>query len=190
MNLSVCLFPVICGEDTGITKFLERYYSRAETRLPVSFAVATISRRIAAMRFVEPCRGREARDFTVTKRKLLQYATLLSFLLLTYAVSLSSYVQTLSANPLSEPPIRLLHAFCVMSALPIAALAYSDKNWRSSDAAPICVGAWAIVSVALVHKYAIACPFTVMFPFLPFLISAVIAHAAGKATQFLLTKSK
>jgi len=46
----------------------------------------------------------------------------------------------------------------VISALPFAVLAYSDDNWRSADAAPLCLTAWLAVFGAYSVKYGAQCP--------------------------------
>ncbi|MGA7287174.1 MAG: hypothetical protein WBX02_03690, partial [Terriglobales bacterium] len=88
--------------------------------------------------------------------------------------------------------MRPLLKFCLLSALPFAVLAYRDQNWRSSDAAPVCVVAWIAVCAVFGPKYGTSCPMAFTLPFVPFILSALLAHTlahvAGKLT--LATRSE
>jgi hypothetical protein len=63
-------------------------------------------------------------------------------------------------------------------------LAYSDKNWRSSDAGPICAGAWIAVCAGFSFKCEL-CAFGLAFLFFPFVLSASLAHGVGTLFRFL-----
>lgn len=128
----------------------------------------------------------------VERRKVLQYCCLFSLLVFIYAFGLSSYLESVFAKAdaitglgdLYGPLVR----FCILSALPFAALAYSDKSWRSRDAARVCAVAW-IVAADFMHRNHTYCALLLYFPFLPFIASATVAHAAGRATRFVIEKA-
>ena len=115
-------------------------------------------------------------------RKAYQYLGLFCFLVIIYAIRLSTYVKfsetatgDLGLGDLMKP----LVGTCLISALPFAVLAYRDENWRSSDAAPVIVGAWLTVDTALSLQYARLCPMETALPLFPFVLSALVAHALG-----------
>jgi hypothetical protein len=122
----------------------------------------------------------------IDRRKIFQCLGLFCFLVVIYSMCLPGYLTFVNAehgevtfSDLIGPLVK----FCVVSALPFAVLAYSDKSWRTSDAAPVCVAAWSAVCAGLSSKF--SCLITVMFPFVPFIFAAVLAHAAGTLCRFL-----
>src|SRR5205814_9439271 len=128
----------------------------------------------------------------ISQRKVLQYLGLFSVLVLIYATALSGYIKFLMTRPVINALsdlMRPIAALCILSALPFAYLAYSDENWRSSDAATVCAAAWTSVAAAFLHIYHTNCVAIVAVPFVPFVASAVVAHAAGHATRFLVSKA-
>ena len=68
---------------------------------------------------------------------------------------------------------------CLVSALAFGVLAYSDKTWRSGDAARVILGAWAAVYIGLSFQYDKLCPLPVAIPLAPFILSAQLAHTIG-----------
>jgi hypothetical protein len=135
--------------------------------------------------------------FVVERRKIFQYIGLFLFLVLVYAVALSRYLDFVSADgksggPVINTPLDLMPPiirFCILSALPFAGLACYEKNWRSSDAAAICAAAWAIVAAGFMVKLHTNCIILVAFPSPPFIASATVGHAAGRATRFIFDKA-
>jgi len=128
----------------------------------------------------------------ISQRKVFQYLGLFSVLVFIYAISLSRYLKFILAAPAISglgDLMRPLVTFCTLSAFPFAVVAYSDKSWRSSDAAPVCAAAWAMVAAAFMHKYHTDCVPLVAAPFVPFIASALVAHGAGHGTRFLLGKA-
>ena len=135
--------------------------------------------------------------FVVERRKILQYVGLFSSLVFVYAVALSRYLDFVSADgkvggPVINTPLDLMPPiirFCILSALPFAGLACYEKNWRSSDAAAICAAAWAIVAAGFMVKLHTNCIILVAFPSPPFIASATVGHAAGRAARFIFDKA-
>jgi hypothetical protein len=72
-----------------------------------------------------------------------------------------------------------VQTFCLIFALPFSVLAFSDKTWRSSDAAPVSLGAWAAVFLGFSFEYSDTCPMTAALLFLPLVLSALLAHVVG-----------
>jgi len=68
---------------------------------------------------------------------------------------------------------------CLISALPFGVLAYSDKTWRSGDAARVILGAGIVVYMGLSLQYKALCPMGVLLALPPFTLSAQIAHTIG-----------
>jgi hypothetical protein len=121
----------------------------------------------------------------ITWRKVFQYLGLFCFLVIIYSTCLSSYLKFV----LGAPPevtfgglMRPLLKFCLVSALPFGLLAYSDETWRSSDAAPVCLGAWVLVCYGF-SLHCVICPVGVAFPFFPFILTALLAHTVGTLCQ-------
>jgi len=115
----------------------------------------------------------------ITQRKVFQYLGLFCVLAVIYAISLSIYIKFVSAAPvvnglgdLMRPIVKVFP----VSALPFAVLAYRDKTWRSSDAAHVCIGAWAAACWASSIRYGTSCGLVFLLPFIPFILSALLAH--------------
>jgi presenilin-like A22 family membrane protease len=112
----------------------------------------------------------------IGERKVLQCLGLFSFLAITYAIFLGMHLGVFHVE--SDQLARL----CFISALPFTLLAFADRDWCSSDAAPVCVGAWVAVCVAFSFK----CPTCVIglaVAFFPFILSALLAHGLGTACR-------
>jgi hypothetical protein len=141
--------------------------------------------------------GGTVETFVVERRKIFQYVGLFLSLVFVYAVALSRYLDFVSADgkvggPVINTPLDLMPPiirFCILSALPFAGLACYEKNWRSSDAAAICAAAWAIVAAGFMVKLHTNCIILVAFPSPPFIASATVGHAAGRATRFIFDKA-
>jgi hypothetical protein len=58
-------------------------------------------------------------------------------------------------------------------------LAYSDKTWRSGDAARVILGAGIVVYTSLSLQYKELCPMGVLLGLVPFTLSMQIAHTIG-----------
>jgi len=135
-------------------------------------------------------------EIVIERRRVFQYVGLFLFLVFVYAMALSRYLDFVSLDgkvggPVINTPLDLyrpLFGLAFVSALPISVLACFDKNWPSSAAAPLCLAAWVVVGAAFMCRQHTNCVWLVAFPFLPFLASATVAHAAGRATRFLLEK--
>jgi hypothetical protein len=72
------------------------------------------------------------------------------------------------------PPVK----FCGVSALPSDVLAFSDNNWRSSDAASKYLVEWIEVRACFWPIDGEICPFGVALPVFPLVLSDLIAYAA------------
>ena len=135
-------------------------------------------------------------EIVIERRRAYQYVGLFLFLVFVYAMALSRYLDFVSLDgkvggPVINTPLDLyrpLFGLAFVSALPISVLACFDKNWPSSAAAPLCLAAWVVVGAAFMCRQHTNCVWLVAFPFLPFIASAAVAHAAGRATRFLLEK--
>jgi hypothetical protein len=122
-------------------------------------------------------------EFGITRHKVFQYLSLFSVLVVIYWICLAGFLKFFTQAPygigLGEL-MRPLVNFCLASALPFGVLAYSDKTWRSSDAASICLGAWIVVCASFWPKYGDICPMATLLPFFPFVLSALLAHTLGR----------
>jgi hypothetical protein len=72
--------------------------------------------------------------------------------------------------------VNLAREACLVSVLPFGVLAYSDKTWRSGDAARVILGAGIVVYTGLSLQYKELCPMGVLLGLVPFTLSAQIAH--------------
>ena len=98
-------------------------------------------------------------ELGITWHKVRQYLGLFCFLVVIYWSCLSSYVKFL----LTESTIpggfgfgdvmKPLVGTCLVSALAFGVLAYSDKTWRSGDAARVILGAGIVVYMGLSLQY-------------------------------------
>lgn len=110
---------------------------------------------------------------------------LFGFLVVVYWLCLSNYIKFLAME--STIPggygfgdvLKPLLGTCLVSAVPFGVLAYSDKTWRSGDAARIILGAGITVYMGLSLQYEELCPMGVLLGLVPFTFSAQIAHTAG-----------
>jgi len=119
--------------------------------------------------------------FGIDRRKVCQYLGLFCLLAIIYSICLSMFLKVVTASPdraQLEALMRQIGKLCLVASLPFAVLAYSDKSWRSSDAAPVSAGAWIAVCAGFSSKYTI-CPFAVALPFFGFTFCALLAHMAG-----------
>src|SRR5437868_14260397 len=87
---------------------------------------------------------------------------------------LPSYLKFLDAAParlglgcFMSPLVK----FCLVSVLPFGVLAYSDKTWRSSDAASVICGAWGVVYMGLSVQYKELCPMGLLIALIPFILT-------------------
>jgi hypothetical protein len=143
-------------------------------------------------RFIEAVANSEelsakSEELGITRRKIFEYLGLFFFLSVTYLICISSYIKFLKLEP-SEgygfgDVLRPLVPYCLLSALPFAVLAYSDKNWRSSDAARVICSAWAAVYFLLSFQLGHFCPMGALIPLFPFTLSALLANRVGKFCQ-------
>ena len=76
-------------------------------------------------------------------------------------------------------PVWPFAKVCLISALPFGVLAWFDKPWRSSDAAPVAVVAWTAVFGVFSLKYPGQCPFSAFLLFVPLVFSALVGHTVG-----------
>ena len=124
-------------------------------------------------------------ELPITWRKLSQYLGLSCFLLIIYGLCIAKYVKFIDAEPPSGYGFRdvtkPLIGTCLISALPFGLLAYSDKTWRSSDAARVIFGVGAIVLIGLSYEYPRACEYLVamLLALVAFILSAQLAHKVG-----------
>lgn len=120
-------------------------------------------------------------DWESNRRWVLEYLGLFCFLAAVYAIYISMHfkVATGSADQaqIDAMPWFMLK-LCLLSAVPFGVLAYADKAWHSDDAAPISAGAWVAVCVAFSSQCPV-CAFGLVFPFFPFVLSALLAHGIG-----------
>jgi uncharacterized membrane protein len=127
-------------------------------------------------------------EYGITQRKVLEYLGLFCVLTVVYAIYLQGIIhgviegrnEVQSLGPLMWPLLK----FCVISALPFGALAFADETWRSSDAAPVALGAWMAVFAFFTSKYGEGCPSAAALLFLPLVFSALVAHALGALHYF------
>jgi hypothetical protein len=130
-------------------------------------------------------------ELGITWHKVRQYLGLFCFLAVIYSPCVSSYVKFLSTE--STVPggfgfgdvMKPLVGTCLVSALAFGGLAYSDKTWRSVDAARVIVGAGIVVYMGLSLQYKELCPMGVLLAFFPFTLSALIAHTIGTTVRRL-----
>jgi hypothetical protein len=116
-------------------------------------------------------------------RKLFQYVGLFCVLAVIYSIYLKGAIEVVFSAPGDTAPhafARQLLKVCVVSALPFALLAYADRPWRSTDAAPVSVAAWVAVFAGFVVKYGDACPIPAFLLFVPLVFSALAGHTLGK----------
>src|SRR3954464_9539643 len=117
----------------------------------------------------------------ITRRKVFQYVSLFCVLIVIYSICFSMFLKVASASP-THAQLDALFAqigkVCLVGALPFAILAYSDKTWRSSDAAPVCAGAWIAVYEGFSFNGKI-CALGVALPFLGLVLCALLAHGLG-----------
>ena len=109
------------------------------------------------------------------QRRAQQYAGLFCVLAVIYSIYLHGILSGTEVNFGG----RTLAKFCLISALPFAVLAFADKTWTSSDAAPVSLGAWAAVFGGFTMKYGSGCPITAAALFLPLVLAALLAHIVG-----------
>jgi hypothetical protein len=124
-------------------------------------------------------------ELGISWHKIRQYLGLFCFLVVIYWLCLSSYIKFLSTE--STIPggfgfsdvMKPLVGTCFVSALPFGVLAYSDKTWRSGDAARVILWAGIAVYMGLSVQYKELCPMGVLLGLVPFTLSAQIAHTIG-----------
>ncbi len=116
-------------------------------------------------------------------RKIFQYPALFCFLVVIYAIYLAMHLGITHAGTAPDSLFGPLAKLCLISALPFAVLAYSDKGWCSNDAAPVCLGAWITACVSLSFECKI-CALGMAAVFFPFLFSALLAHGFGTLCRF------
>lgn len=130
-------------------------------------------------------------ELGITWHKVRQYLGLFCFLAVIYSLCLSGYVKFLSTE--STVPggfgfgdvMKPLVGTCLVSALAFGVLAYSDKTWRSGDAARVILGAGIVVYMGLSLQYKELCPMGVLLALPPFTLSALIAHTIGTTVRRL-----
>ena len=123
-------------------------------------------------------------DFKIDPRRARQYLGLFCFLAVVYPIALATYIKFIAAAPVINglgDLMRPLVKFCLVSALPFAVVACLDQNWHSSDAAPVCVAAWAAACAACTMIYGTRCPYAFLYPFVPLIFSALLAHTFAHA---------
>ena len=125
-------------------------------------------------------------ELGLTRRKMIEYMGLFFVLLVIYSICLPSYLKFLDAAParlglggFMSPLVK----FCLVSVLPFGVLAYSDKTWRSSDAASVICGAWGVVYMGLSVQYKELCPMGLLIALIPFILTAQLAHIVGHFCQ-------
>jgi hypothetical protein len=124
-------------------------------------------------------------ELGITWRKLSQYVGLLCFLLVIYWLCISKYVEFIGAVPPSGYGFRdvtkPLIGTCLISAFPFGLLAYSDKTWRSDDAAGVIIAVGMAVFKGLSLEYHRACSYFVPagLALVAFVLSALLAHKVG-----------
>ncbi|MGB8006545.1 MAG: hypothetical protein WCF48_05395 [Terriglobales bacterium] len=129
-------------------------------------------------------------DLGLDPRKAQQYVGLFSALVVIYGISISSYLKFITTGPAIvdfSDLMRPLIKFCLLSAVPFAVVAYRDQNWTSSDAAPVCVFAWAAVCAVFGTKYCIRCTSAFTLPFVPFVLSALLSHTVAHTIAILFS---
>jgi hypothetical protein len=138
--------------------------------------VATI---LLPMRYREYIRG----VWESGSRKRFQYLALFCFLVVIYAIYLAMHLGVIHAGTEPDSLFGPLAKISLISALPFAVLAYSDKGWGSNDAAPVCLAAWITVCVGLSFRCKI-CALGLATVFFPFIFSALLAHGFGTLCRF------
>jgi presenilin-like A22 family membrane protease len=111
-------------------------------------------------------------------RKVFQYLALFCFLVVTYAIYLALHLKVIHAGSETDSLFATLAKLCMVSAIPFAVLAFSDKEWCSNDAAPVSLAAWITVCVGLSFQCKI-CMLGLATVFFPFILSALLAHGFG-----------
>jgi hypothetical protein len=117
-------------------------------------------------------------------RKLIQCVALFCFLVGIYAIYLAIHLRIIHVGTESDSlfgPLAI--KLCFISASPFAVLAYSDRQWCSNDAAPVCVAAWITVCFGFSLHCAV-CALGLTTVFFPFILSALLAHGFGTLCRF------
>jgi presenilin-like A22 family membrane protease len=117
-------------------------------------------------------------------RKTFQYIALFCFLVVIYSLYLATLLRVIHLG--SEPgslfgPLAMKLSF--ISAVPFAVLAYSERNWSSNDAAPVCLAAWIAVCIGFSFR-CVVCALGLTTVFFPFIFSALLAHGFGTVCRF------
>jgi hypothetical protein len=181
-------YAAISALASGSIHYRQSYVTRTNAPLEYwftvfSWMVVTIAGTSLAILFRESIWG----SWESIRRKVFEGASLFCYLLIVYAMYLSMHFKTITNAPDQPQPDALLHslvALCIMSALPLAVLAYCDKEWHSSDAAPVCAIAWVAVCACFSCNCQV-CAFGLAATFVPFILSAIIAHALGVLCRFI-----
>ena len=118
----------------------------------------------------------------ITGDKMFLYLVLFCVLAVIYSIYLKGVIEGRHEAELRDPVWPFAKA-CFISALPFAVLAWFDKPWRSSDAAPVSVVAWVAVFGAFSLKYPGQCPFAAFLLFVPLVFSALVGHTVGTLCQ-------
>ena len=113
-------------------------------------------------------------EYGITGRKVFQYLGLFGVLVVIDSI----YLKGLIDGP-DEITLGALAKLCLVSALPFGVLAFFDKTWRSRDAAPIALGAWAAVFWFFTLRFGAGCPPMAALLFAPLVFSALVGHTVG-----------
>jgi len=117
-------------------------------------------------------------------RKTVECVGLFCFLVVTYGIYLAIQLRVLqTALDPGDSLLGPLAKLCLISALPFAVLAYSDNDWCSEDAAPVCLAAWIAVCVGFWLRCPI-CVVSLAVTFFPFILSTLLAHGFGTLCRF------
>lgn len=112
--------------------------------------------------------------------KVFQFLALFCFLVVVYAIYIAIHLRMIHAG---TELLASLAKLCLISALPFAVLAYSDREWCSNDAAPVCLAAWIAACFVLSFQCKI-CMVGLATVFFPFILSALLAHGLGTLVRF------
>lgn len=112
----------------------------------------------------------------INRTKTFQYLGLFCILAVIYSIY---FMWVIERREIEIDPMWPLAKVCLISALPFGVMAWAERPWRSSDAAPVSVAAWIAVFYVFLIKYPGQCPFSAFLLFVPLVLSALVGHTVG-----------
>ena len=147
-----------------------------------AFALAVFGAWVAIAGLINDRADSDVAALGITGDKMFLYLVLFCVLAVIYSIYLKGVIEGRREAELRDPAWPFAKV-CLISALPFGVLAWFDKPWRSSDAAPVSVVAWVAVFGAFSLKYPGQCPFAAFLLFVPLVFSALVGHTVGTLCQ-------